>query len=120
MTATQILTPTPMVKNTAGLNVTTLLATPTSTVLQFANSGREVLAIVAASGTVTVTVDIGATVLGQPVTNAAAVTITNTDIYLFGPFDAPVDVQGTNQVQVTLSATTAVTCALLQYTGAYT
>ena len=115
----QILTPTPLVKDGAGLDLSALLATPTQVTLQFANSGREVL-LVSGTGAQTVTVDVGATVLGRTVSNFPAVTLTPTgDVFAFGPFDAPVDQSGTTNVLVTLSTVTAVLVALVQMTGAY-
>ena len=113
---TQTLTPTQFVKNGAGLNVTPLLAAPTQTTLQFSNSGREILFVAAAASAETVQVDIGVTVLGQTVANFPAVTLTNTDMYAFGPFDSQVDQPG-GVVQVVLSTTTAITVALLQMVG---
>lgn len=115
----QILTPTPFVKDGAGLNVSALMTTPTQVTLQFANSGREVL-LVSGTGAQTVTVDIGTTILGQTVSNFPAVTLTPTgNIFAFGPFDAPVDQAGTANVLVTLSATAGVLVALVQNAGAY-
>lgn len=116
MTA-QTLTPTPFVKDGAGLNVTTALAAPTQTTLQFTNTGREILFVAAAAASETVTVDVGVTVLGQTVTNFTAVSMTSSDMYAFGPFDSQVDQAGTSTVQVTLSTTTAITVALLQTVG---
>ena len=60
----QILTPTPLVKNGAGLDITALMGTPTQVTLQFANSGREIL-LVSGTGAQTVTVDVGPTALGR-------------------------------------------------------
>ena len=114
----QTLSPTPMVKNTAGLNVTSLLAAPTETTLQFANSGKEYLVVTASASGVTVLVDIGTTVLGQPVTPVTPVTLVESDVYQFGPYDREVDEPGTNTVEVTLSTVTGVEVALLQFTGA--
>ena len=116
---TQTLTPTPMVPDGAGLNVTAALAAPTSTTLQFNNTGREILAVAAGASAETVTVDIGALVLGETVSNFSSVTLTSTDVYLFGPFHSVVDQSGTTSVQVTLSTTTAITVALLQTVGVY-
>jgi len=93
MTA-QTLTPMQLVRDGTGLDITALLATPTQTTLQFANSGREFLLAAAGAGAETVTVDVGVTILGQTVTKA-----------------------GTNTVQVVLSTTTSITVALLQYVG---
>ena len=115
---TQTLVPTQFVKNGAGLNITSLLAAPTQTTLQWANSGKEILFVLPAASSETVTVDIGTTVLGQAVTNFSSVTMTSTDIYSFGPFDTVVDQPG-GIVQVVLSTTTSITVALLQYVGAY-
>jgi hypothetical protein len=113
----QTLAPTRFVKNGTGLNVTGALATPTQTTLQFANTGREILFVAAAASSETVTVDVGVTVLGQTVSNFTAVSMTNGDMYAFGPFDSQVDQAGTSTVQVVLSTTTAITVALLQTVG---
>lgn len=114
---TQTLTPTQFVKDGGGLNITPLLAAPTQTTLQFANSGREILFVAPTASAETVTVDVGVTVLGQAVTNFPAVTLTSTDIYAFGPYDSALDQSGSNTVQVTLSTTTAISVALLQMVG---
>jgi len=116
MTA-QTLTPMQLVRDGTGLDITALLATPTQTTLQFANSGREFLLAAAGAGAETVTVDVGVTILGQTVTNFSAVTLTNGHTVAFGPFDSQVDQAGTNTVQVVLSTTTSITVALLQYVG---
>lgn len=116
---TQVLTPTQFVKDGPGLNITSELATPTGTTLQFANSGKEILFVAPAASSETVTVDIGVTVLGQSVTNFSAVTLTSGDIYAFGPFDSAVDQAGTNTVQITLSTITSITVALLQMVGTF-
>src|SRR5277367_3692668 len=96
---TQVLTPTQDVADGAGLNITALLATPTGTTLLFANTGRERLIVVPGAGSETVTVDVGALVDGQTVSNFGAVTMTSTDIYQFGPFHSVLDQNGTNQIQ---------------------
>ena len=117
--ANQVLTPTAFTKDGAALDISALLATPTQTTLQFANSGREIL-LVSGTGAQTVTVNIGMTILGQAVSNFPAVTLTQTGhVYAFGPFDVPVDQAGTTNVLVTLSTVTAVTVALVQMAGAY-
>lgn len=116
MTAT--LTPVVLVRDGAGLNVTTALAAAADTSLEFTNSGREILAVSTTGTAVTVQVNIGSTVLGQDVTPFPAVTLTSGDIYLFGPFDRAVD--GANStVTVTLSTDTAVSVALLQDPGTF-
>lgn len=116
---TQVLTPVQDVADGAGLNITALLATPTATTLQFANTGRERLIVVPGAGSETVTVDIGSLVLGQAVTNFASVTMTSTDIYQFGPFHSVLDQSGTNLIQVVLSTITSIQVALLQSVGVY-
>jgi hypothetical protein len=116
---TQVLTPTQLVKDGPGLDITALLADPTGTTLQFANTGKEVLLVSAGASAETVTVDVGVTVLGQSVTDFDAVTLTSGDLYLFGPFDSAVDQAGTNTVQVVLSTTTSITVALLQNVGVF-
>lgn len=114
--AVQTLTPVQFVKNGAGLNITPLLAAPSQTTLQFANTGREILFVSAAAASETVQVDIGVTVLGQQVPAFAAVALTSGDLYAFGPYDSQVDQPG-GIVQVVLSTTTAITVALLQMVG---
>lgn len=116
---TQVLTPIPFVPDGPGLNVTTSLATPTGTTLQFTNTGREILFVAAGASSETVTVDIGTTVLGQSVSNFTTVTMTSSDTYAFGPFHSLVDQPGGSTVQVTLSTTTSITVALLQTVGVY-
>lgn len=117
--ASQTLTPTQFVADGAGQDITALLAAPTQTTLQFANTGREILFVAAASTSETVTVDVGALVDGQAVTNFSAVTLTNGHTVAFGPFHSVLDQSGTNTVQVVLSTTSSITVALLQTVGVY-
>jgi hypothetical protein len=112
--ATQTLLPTVAVPDGPGLDITALLATPTGTTLLFANTGREQLYISAGAVSETVTVDMGALVDGQTVTNFPTVNLTNGHIYRFGEFHSVLDNTGTNQVQVTLSTVTSITVALVQ------
>ena len=115
----QTLTPTQDVADGAGLNITALLATPTATTLMFSNTGRERLIVVPGAGSETVTVDVGALVDGQTVTNFSSVTLTSADYYQFGPFHSVVDQSGTNQIQVVLSTITSIQVALLQGVGVF-
>ena len=115
----QTLTPTQDVADGAGLNITVLLATPTATTLMFSNTGRERLIVVPGAGSETVTVDVGALVDGQTVTNFSSVTLTSTDYYQFGPFHSVLDQSGTNQIQVVLSTITSIQVALLQGVGVF-
>jgi hypothetical protein len=115
----QTLTPTPDVVDGAGLNITTLLAAPTQTTLQFQNTGRERLIIVPGSSAETVTVDIMTLVEGQAVSAFPTVTMTTTDYYQFGPFHSVLQVPGTNLVQVVLSTITSIQVALLQGVGVF-
>ena len=116
---TQVLTPTQLVADGAGLDITALLAAPTATTLLFANTGREFLLVAAGSTSETVTVDVGALVDGQAVTNFTTVNLTNGHTVSFGPFHSVIDQNGTNQVQVVLSSTTSITVALIQTVGVY-
>ncbi len=116
---TQTLTPTQFTADGAGLDITALLAAPTATTLQFSNTGREILFVAAASTSETVTVDIGALVLGQTVSNFTTVNLTNGHTVAFGPFHSVVDQTGTNLVQVVLSTITSITIALLQMVGVF-
>ncbi len=117
--ATQVLTPTQDVADGAGLDITALLATPTGTTLLFANPGRERLIVVAGAGSETVTVDVGALVDGQAVTNFSAVTLTSAHYVQFGPYHSVLDQNGTNQVQVVLSTITSIQVVLLQGVGVF-
>jgi hypothetical protein len=116
---TQTLTPTQFVADGAGLDITALLAGPTGTTLLFANTGREILFVAAGAVSETVTVDVGALVDGQTVTNFTTVNLTNAHTVAFGPFHSVIDQNGTNQVQVVLSTTTSITVALLQTVGVF-
>ena len=113
----QTLTPTSLVPNGAGLDLTALLATPTETSLKFTNTGQEFLAVAAGAGSETVTVDISVTILGQTVTNFPAVTLTNAHTSLFGPFCSQIDTPGTSTMTIVLSTITAIQVALLRFTG---
>ena len=116
---TQVLTPTQFVADGAGQDLTALLAAPTGVTLQFANTGREILFVAAGSTSETVTVDVGALVDGQSVTNFTTVNLTNAHTVAFGPFHSVLDQNGTNEVQIVLSTTTSITVALLQTVGVY-
>lgn len=116
---TQVLTPTQFVADGAGLDVTAALAAPTGVTLQFANTGREILFVAAAASSETVTVDVGALVDGQSVTNFSAVTLTSGHTVAFGPFHSVLDQSGTSTIQIVLSTTTSITVALLQGVGSY-
>ena len=116
---TQVLTPTQFAADGAGLDITALLATPTGTTLLFANTGREFLLVAAGAVSETVTVDVGALVDGQTVSNFTTVNLTNAHTVSFGPFHSILDENGTNQVQVVLSTTTSITVALLQTIGVF-
>jgi hypothetical protein len=117
--ATQVLTPTQFVADGPGLDLTAALATPTGVTLLFANTGREILFVAAASTSETVTVDIGALVDGQTVSNFTTVNLTNAHTVAFGPFHSVLDQNGTNEVQVTLSTITSISVALLQTVGVF-
>jgi hypothetical protein len=116
---TQVLTPTQDVADGAGLNITALLATPTGTTLLFANTGRERLYVSAGAVSETVTVDVGALVDGQTVSNFTTVNLTNGDLYQFGEFHSVLDQNGTNEIQVVLSTITSITVALIQDVGVF-
>lgn len=117
--ATQTLLPVQLVADGGGLDVTAQLIAATGTTIQFANTGREILFLVVASGSPTVTVNVGALVDGQTVTSFPAVTPTATHLYSFGPFHSVIDISGTNLVQVTLSTITGITLALAQTVGVF-
>jgi hypothetical protein len=116
---TQTLTPSQFVADGAGFDLTAALATPTGTTLLFANTGREILFVAAAAGSETVTVDVGALVDGQTVSNFTTVNLTNAHTVAFGPFHSVLDQSGTNQVQIILSTTTSISVALMQTVGVF-
>lgn len=121
--ANQILTPTVLVADGGGLDVTAAMAAPTQTTLQFVNTGREFLAISVTTASINVTVNVGTTVLGQAVAAFTPVALTVGHLYLFGQFHSAVNGaiagSGNNNVTITLSSLTNVTCALLQSAGVY-
>lgn len=117
--ATQTLTPTVLTPDSVATDLSTLVQTQTGNVLQFANSGHELLVLQATASSKTATVSIGATVLGQPVTAFTPVSLpygTSGDIVLLGPFHAALDSPGTNTVTVTLTDATS-KVALIQVPG---
>lgn len=116
---TQTLTATSLVPDGAGLDVTALLAAPVQATLQFTNTGREVLYVLPGASAETVTVNVGATVLGQPVGNFPPVTLTSGHMYAFGPFHSAADQSGTSLMQVVLSTITSIQVALVKDTGVY-
>ena len=116
MTA-QTLTPSADVPDGGGLDITALLAAPTQTTLQFANTFRESLYIQSSSAGVTIAFNVGVTVLGQAVAAFTAVTLTSGHMYKFGRFHSQLDVPGTNTVSATLSGTSNVQVALISEVG---
>lgn len=113
----QTLTATPDVPDGAGLDLTAILAAPTSTTLQFSNTTAQRLYIIASTTGVTVQVAIGTTILGQSVASFPAVTLTSGHLYQFGRFHSQLDVPGSGIVTVSLSTASNVLVALLQDTG---
>ena|ERR1019366_1864642 len=103
----QPLTPTPLVADGGGLDITAALLVGGSTLnnatLQFTNSGREFL-IVTATTACTVTLDVESTVLGQSVTAFTPVNLTSGHYYAFGQFHSANNFSGTTTVQVVLSS----------------
>jgi hypothetical protein len=101
----QVLVPVQVPGDGSGLSIGALLTPATGTILQFAVSGAaERLYVVAATSGVTVQVDVEALVLGLPVTPFTAVTLTEGDLYQFGPFRSVLGIPGTSTVQVVLSS----------------
>jgi hypothetical protein len=119
MAGSQTLTPTQLVADGPGLNLTTLLTAATGTTVAFNNSGREVFLVLLASASATVTVDFGTLVLGEAVSNFNSVSLVATNLFAFGPFHTLLDQPGGNLINVTLSTVTNVTVALVQTTSVY-
>ena len=114
----QTLTPIPEVPDGTGLDLTAALVAPTSTTLQFANTLRERLYVIASVGGMTVQVNVGTPILSQPGASVPPVTLTSGHLYQFGRFHAAVD-NPSGFVTVTLSATSNILVALVQDTGIY-
>jgi hypothetical protein len=115
----QLLTPTQLTTDGVGLDLTALLATPTNVNLQFSNSGREFLLVVAGAVSETVTVDIGTLVLGQTVSNFTSVSLTSGHYETFGQFHSVLEQPGGSTIQVTLSTITSIQVLLLQSAGVF-
>ena len=118
----QPLTPTPFVADGGGLDITAALltgSTLTNATLQFTNSGREFL-IVVATTTCTVTLDVESTVLGQAVAAFTPVNLTSAHYYAFGQFHSANNFPGTTTVQVVLSSiVSTVSAGLFVPVGVY-
>ena len=106
--ATQQLTATMLAVDGTGTDLTPLLVQPGvgTTVLQFANTLNTILLVQASASAQTITVEVSCLVDGQTVANFAAVTLTSTQTYAFGPFHSVIDATGTNVVNVSLAADT--------------
>jgi hypothetical protein len=117
--ATQTLTATQLAVDGAGTNLTALLATPTATNLQFANTLNTILIVVPGASSETVIVDVECLVDGQSVTNFSSVSLTSTDVYTFGPYHSVIDETGTNLVEVTLSTITSIQVAVITVPGVF-
>lgn len=110
---------TPTVCSTGGINLTTSLAAlGSATGVQWSNTGRELLLVQVGGTPTVVTENIGATVLGQPVT-APTVNLAATTYYVLGPYPSAYNQPstGNNQVYLDFSSSTAVSVALVQMQG---
>ena len=119
----QPLTPTPLVADGGGLDITAALLVGgtglTNTNLQFNNNGN-VFLIVVATTACTVTLDVESTVLGQTVTPFSAVSLTSGHYYAFGQFHSANNFPGTTTVQVVLSSiVSTVSAGLFVPVGVY-
>jgi hypothetical protein len=111
---TQVLARARDVADGGGLNVTALLVPATGQLLMFRSTGAERLLVTASGPGVTVTVDVGARILGQPVDPFPAVELAEGALYQFGPFHSVLNAAGTAMVQVTLSSVAGVQAAVIQ------
>jgi hypothetical protein len=111
---TQVLARTRNVPDGGGLNITGALIPATGDLLMFRSTGAERLWVTASGPGVTVTVDVGARILGQPVDPFPAVELAQGALYQFGPFHSVLNAAGTASVQVTLSSVTGVQVAVIQ------
>lgn len=98
----------------AGLNLSSLMAQPYGAILQFSNTGTERLYVLSAVPGVTVTVNVGSEVLGQPVLSFSPVTLAAGQLYAFGPFHSALQLPASNVIQVTLSSVTGVLAGVVQ------
>ena len=80
-------TPAQLAKNSAATDITPLLAVPASVTMTLPYTGKELLVITNGATPAAVTLDVGATVLGQPVQAFTPVNITaNCAGLIMGPF----------------------------------
>lgn len=115
----QSLAPTLISVDGTGNDLTGTLVASTNATISFQNTGREQLLVSSSTTTTTVTVNIGTTVLGEPVTSFSAVTLTQNHLYAFGPFHTQLNAPGGQTTTVTLNSTSGVTVGLIQNTGVY-
>ena len=114
LTSIPMQTLTPVQFAQTGLNITALLHAPSQLTLAWGHTGREILLARASTSGITVTVDVGVWILGQPVSDFPPVTLVSGNLQAFGPFHTLV--AGADTImQATLSATTGITVALLRY-----
>lgn len=97
----------------------TYTALNTFTGMKFPNTGHEVVVIINGATGSNYTIDIGATVAGQPVTpiGPTACPTSNAAPVFLGPFPSSFNQPGTNFVEIDFSTPTSVTVAVLQHPG---
>lgn len=97
----------------------TYTALNTFTGMKFPNTGHEVVAIINGATGSNYTIDIGATVAGQPVTpiGPTACPTSNAAPVFLGPFPSSFNQPGTNFVEIDFTTPTTVTAAVLQHPG---
>lgn len=119
--ANQVLTPVVLTPDAVPTDLSASLATATQTTVQFANTGNVLLLVnPGAATTTTVTVNVGAQVLGQAVSSFTPYTMTVANhVYAFGPFHSALDAPGALTVTVTFSSISTTSVSLVQLPGVY-
>jgi 3D (Asp-Asp-Asp) domain-containing protein len=115
VTNAQMLTPVLEVPGFAGLALLQNAVTPTSTTLQWNNTGDEVLIVLATTTGITCQILIGETIDGQPVEPEAPVVVAANDPTMFGPFGNEYNIPAQGIVQAVLNNLSNVQVILIQH-----
>jgi hypothetical protein len=113
------LSPSPLPKAQASLNVTALLtALGANTGVSFYNTGREFLVVSMGTTASSADTDIELTIQGAPVGSLSVGSLAVSAMSVIGPFSSQFDTTtGSQLVEVDFSSQAGVSVALLQYVG---
>lgn len=116
--ALTLLTPTPLGKAQALVNVSSLLASlGANTGVYFPNTGKEILVISMGTTAANISTPINFTVQGAAVGSVSAGALGTSAISMLGPWSSQFDrTDGTFDVEVDFSSSAGISVALVQYT----